>query len=298
MNPNYSTTASDDDSDGEEELIETWTSTKSGTVVVVSQSHGEPTTPIMTVTQSASLESHARTENQKSANCQASAYLQQSKAGAALPVAEAFVPLRPKCPMQLASQEAPVAGWFLGGNHSVQLLISVDGDFDPLVLSKLTNVPTVVGELALSVESLVSEDATIGDFDEDLLAKIANNTLIAKRAAGSSSQALIVPTPAVVAAAIPRVVAVPAPPPTLAVTTPAILITGSVPNPLVSSYKPVPNPLARVTPPASPVPTNHKEEEEEVTSKRPSPTANAVPMRKTKMARTKLSTPSMAIKAL
>ena len=63
----------------------------------------------------------------------------------------------------------------------MKLLTSVDGDLDHAVLSKLAHVPTVIGELALSVESLVSDDITVGGFENDLLAKIASNTLTAKR---------------------------------------------------------------------------------------------------------------------
>jgi hypothetical protein len=155
--------------------------------------------------------------------------------------------------------------WYLGGNHVVKLLTSVDGDLDHAVLSKLAHVPTVIGELALSVESLVSDDITVGGFENDLLAKIASNTLTAKRdlmahvaavaqaaadgidnIASSSSSSVVnnnndTNKTTVAMNASP---AVPA-------------ISGQVPNPLLTNYQPVPNPLAaplivRITPPASP----------------------------------------------
>jgi len=158
--------------------------------------------------------------------------------------------------------------WYLGGNHVVKLLTSVDGDLDHDVLSKLAAVPTVIGELALSVESLVSDDITVGGFENDILAKIASNTLTAKRglmvavaangfnnknntAAPVSSSLPVLTnttTQAVVntantsnaAALTKKSVPVPA-------------IAGQVPNPLLANYQPVPNPLAiRITPPASP----------------------------------------------
>jgi hypothetical protein len=161
--------------------------------------------------------------------------------------------------------------WYLGGNHIIKLLTSVDGDLDPSVLEKLASVPSVVGELALSVESLVSDDATVGGFENDLLAKIASNTLTGKR--GSLAEAAAA---AVVAAppAAPQLVS------RSSSTTsnssmassastnlpqqqessiqqesqPDALppLVGNVPNPLLADYKPVPNPLARITPPASP----------------------------------------------
>eukprot|EP00534_Pseudo-nitzschia_fraudulenta_P007375 CAMPEP_0201194978 /NCGR_PEP_ID=MMETSP0851-20130426/149946_1 /ASSEMBLY_ACC=CAM_ASM_000631 /TAXON_ID=183588 /ORGANISM="Pseudo-nitzschia fraudulenta, Strain WWA7" /LENGTH=214 /DNA_ID=CAMNT_0047481709 /DNA_START=605 /DNA_END=1249 /DNA_ORIENTATION=+ len=152
--------------------------------------------------------------------------------------------------------------WYLGGNHVVKLLTSVDGDLDHSVLSKLAAVPTVIGELALSVESLVSDDITVGGFENDLLAKIASNTLTAKRgimaaaaataaaaAATSVPQPLahnrtaVQPTPQVVSASANATITSP----------PAPVGEGQVPNPLLGNYQPVPNPLAiRITPPASP----------------------------------------------
>jgi hypothetical protein len=194
--------------------------------------------------------------------------------------------------------------WYLGGNHIIKLLTSVDGDLDPLVLAKLATVPSVVGELALSVESLVSDDATVGGFEIDLLAKIASNTLTGKRS-GLAAEAAA----AVVAAA--------APPPrfvsrsssansnTSAASTdqqrhqqqhqqqqqqqrliedesqqPEVAdhaFAGHVPNPLLADYMPVPNPLARVTPPASPNGNGKREDCEQETvgpeTKRMRPTA-------------------------
>ena len=155
--------------------------------------------------------------------------------------------------------------WYLGGNHVVKLLTSVDGDLDHAVLSKLAHVPTVIGELALSVESLVSDDITVGGFENDLLAKIASNTLTAKRdlmaqvAAVAQAAAdgidTVAPSSSVVNnsnndTTSTATVAMNAPPAVLA-------ISGQVPNPLLANYQPVPNPLAaplivRITPPASP----------------------------------------------
>jgi len=154
--------------------------------------------------------------------------------------------------------------WYLGGNHVVKLLTSVDGDLDHTVLSKLAAVPTVVGELALSVESLVSDDITVGGFESDLLAKITSNTLTAKRgivAAAAASTTMtdnpVTATPQSVAVGVTQSTnnAQPA--------TQAVGVTnsapsveagdGQVPNPLLANYQPVPNPLAtRITPPASP----------------------------------------------
>ena len=154
--------------------------------------------------------------------------------------------------------------WYLGGNHVVKLLTSVDGDLDHAVLSKLAHVPTVIGELALSVESLVSDDITVGGFENDLLAKIASNTLTAKRdlmahvaavaQAAADGVDNVAPSSSVVNNSnndtSTATVAMNAPPAVLA-------ISGQVPNPLLANYQPVPNPLAaplivRITPPASP----------------------------------------------
>ena len=154
--------------------------------------------------------------------------------------------------------------WYLGGNHVVKLLTSVDGDLDHAVLSKLAHVPTVIGELALSVESLVSDDITVGGFENDLLAKIASNTLTAKRdlmahvaaVAQAAADGIdnVAPSSSVVNSSnndtSTATVAMNAPPAVLA-------ISGQVPNPLLANYQPVPNPLAaplivRITPPASP----------------------------------------------
>lgn len=148
--------------------------------------------------------------------------------------------------------------WYLGGNHVVKLLTSVDGDLDHSVLAKLAAVPTVVGELALSVESLVSDDITVGGFEKDLLAKITSNTLTAKR--GIKEAATPPPTqPASSAVAHNNHSGQPKPQATSAAPTdsnaalPDQVGEGQVPNPLLANYQPVPNPLAiRITPPASP----------------------------------------------
>lgn len=81
------------------------------------------------------------------------------------------------------TRSAPVARsiWYLGGNQTVKLLTSVEGDLDHHVLAKIAAVPSVVGDLALSVESLVSDDVTVGGFESDLLARIAANTLASKQ---------------------------------------------------------------------------------------------------------------------
>jgi len=160
--------------------------------------------------------------------------------------------------------------WYLGGNHVVKLLTSVDGDLDPLVLAKLEAVPSVVGELALSVESLVSDDFTVGGFESDLLAKIAANTLAAKRA----SSLTLAPK----ASPLVHVQHQPAP---------AVRqVHGeahSVPNPLAPRH-PVPNPLARITPPGSPSVFNT-----DASNKRKAP-ANTNAMRKTKASRSDATT--------
>jgi len=158
--------------------------------------------------------------------------------------------------------------WYLGGNHVVKLLTSVDGDLDHDVLSKLAAVPTVIGELALSVESLVSDDITVGGFENDILAKIASNTLTAKRGlmatvaangfnnnnntAAPASFSLPASTNTTTHAVVKTANTKNA----VALTkkyVPVPAIAGQVPNPLLANYQPVPNPLAiRITPPASP----------------------------------------------
>eukprot|EP00980_Cylindrotheca_fusiformis_P014802 scaffold4026_cov117-Cylindrotheca_fusiformis.AAC.37 len=128
--------------------------------------------------------------------------------------------------------------WYLGGNHNVNLLFSVDGDLDPQILKNLTAVPSVVGELALSVESLVSHDLTVGGFENDILAKITLNTLASRQSTGAETPSNAVTTD-----------------PNKPQRSPS-MESFSVPNPLAdSNYKPVPNPLsAPVTPPDSPIP--------------------------------------------
>lgn len=148
--------------------------------------------------------------------------------------------------------------WYLGGNHVVKLLTSVDGDLDHSVLAKLAAVPTVVGELALSVESLVSDDITVGGFEKDLLAKITSNTLTAKRgirSAAAPASAQPVPAPIVQNRSNAQPAAQATTPAATETNTalPAQVGEGQVPNPLLANYQPVPNPLAiRITPPASP----------------------------------------------
>jgi hypothetical protein len=158
--------------------------------------------------------------------------------------------------------------WYLGGNHVVRLLTSVDGDLDHAVLSKLAAVPTVIGELALSVESLVSDDITVGGFENDLLAKITSNTLTAKRgimaaaaasAAANNLTAYAIPQPLLAGGAQNTYSVQPAPQVAGSMANEtgsshsAQVGEGQVPNPLLANYQPVPNPLAiRITPPVSP----------------------------------------------
>lgn len=176
----------------------------------------------------------------------------------------AFSPHKVPSPISASSASARISKrngvWYLGGNHVVKLLTSVDGDLDHAMLSKLAAVPTVIGELALSVESLVSDDITVGGFENDILAKIASNTLTAKRGVvGPASSS----TPS---ATSTRNLSTPVPtqlqdngahPESTAAAnghegTPSAG-GDAVPNPLLANYQPVPNPLAmRITPPASP----------------------------------------------
>ena len=162
--------------------------------------------------------------------------------------------------------------WYLGGNHATKLLLSVDGDLDPKALCKLTAVPTNVGELALSVESLVTDDDAVGGFENDLLAKITSNTLAAKQASKlEASQA------------------------NEAVNMSAKLspqLTLNVPTPLVgsSSYKPVPNPLAAsITPPDSPVSSARSKK------RKTTPTATTLLPKAKKIARCKVPATIKAI---
>lgn len=158
--------------------------------------------------------------------------------------------------------------WYLGGNQIIKLLTSVDGDLDHAVLANIADVPSVVGDLALSVESLVSDDFTVGGFETDLLAKIAANTLAAKRACVLPP----LPPPQQVPSDLPVQVIDPhgqpqqVPSEDLMTMTsdesqqqePHLMTFDSVPNPL-ADYQPVPNPLARITPPPSPLITiDHK----------------------------------------
>jgi len=179
--------------------------------------------------------------------------------------------------------------WYLGGNQLARLVASVEGDLDPSILATIAEVPSVVGDLALSVESLVSDDvSTVGGFESDLLAKIASNTLASKQQyqqqqQQQQQQMTTIPPPVTTAHVLP-----PSPPlqdattATIVPTSSTTVLTPStsettmeveslpraassdssevsttsflVPNPL-ANYDPVPNPLARITPPASPLPT-------------------------------------------
>ena len=162
--------------------------------------------------------------------------------------------------------------WYLGGNHATKLLLSVDGDLDPKALCKLTAVPTNVGELALSVESLVTDDDAVGGFENDLLAKITSNTLAAKQASKlEASQANEAENMS--ADLSPQ-------------------LTLNVPTPLVgsSSYKPVPNPLAAsITPPDSPVSSARSKK------RKTTPTATTLLPKAKKIARCKVPATIKAI---
>lgn len=248
----YPTNTSFDDSEGEEEVISTWKSSKGGAIHVVSPTveHGHQATVGQT---SASQTSTTQTSSQSSARLNSPSNQQQAPTLAP--------PLQPN-PVKRQMK----AAWYLGGNHSVALLTSVSGDFDPLVLEALASVPSVIGELALSVESLVSDDITIGGFEDDLLAKIAANTLAAKRASLSVVQA----------PAAPQVAAPPAAPiANQELRSP----TSYVPNPL-AAYKPVPNPLARVTPPASPTHTTEETMDTMTGKRKEAPTSSIMPAAK------------------
>lgn len=162
--------------------------------------------------------------------------------------------------------------WYLGGNHAARLLTSVDGDLDPAVLEKLASVPAVIGELALSVESLVSDDCTVGGFEMDILARIAANTLDARKKAAAETAVQIAPkmvstdsiAPAVHVTEANATPPQPSSPHASLDNTSEIQTTsdngtplvatfsGGVPNPLLENYDPVPNPLVRITPPSSP----------------------------------------------
>jgi hypothetical protein len=163
--------------------------------------------------------------------------------------------------------------WYLGGNQLAKLLTSVEGDLDPILLATIAEVPSVVGDLALSVESLVSDDlATIGGFETDLLAQIASNTLASRH---SQKQTMTVLSPFSPPQSSPSRATTPtdsssssnkAQPTltfdessTLFETDPIATPAATVASPLVlnplAHYDPVPNPLARITPPASPLPT-------------------------------------------
>jgi hypothetical protein len=255
MQPSYPTNAFSDDSEGEEEVISTWKSSKGGAIYVVSpadESSGEQAIVGQT---SAPQTSSTQTSSQSNARLDSPSNQQQAPTIST--------------PLQSSpAQRQMKAAWYLGGNHSVRLLTSVSGDFDPLILEALASVPSAIGELALSVESLVSDDFTVGGFEDDILAKIAANTLAAKRASVPLDQAQ--------APAAPQVAAAPAAAPTAGSLSP----TSFVPNPL-AAYKPVPNPLARVTPPASPTYMTEDTTDPTMTGKRKeAPTTSIMPAAK------------------
>lgn len=153
-------------------------------------------------------------------------------------------------PAQLAKPQMIPSSWYLGGRHDVKLLTSVDGDLDPALLGKLTSVPKDVGEIALSVESLVSHDFIVGDFESDLLAKITTNLHLPSATTtpipnGATQTQISTP----ITEAPPQITR-----------SPSIEESFSVPNPFANdpNYKPVPNPLADTmisTPDSSPTVT-------------------------------------------
>ena len=215
------------ESEGEEELISTWKVTETGVQVV--NGTGEPL-KVIAVGRNAGMGPLMNSIVQPVAS--------QASVVATQPVVSLAKPQH-QLPVMIATQQPQAtklqASWYIGGNHAVKLLTSVDGDFDPQALSALATVPAVIGELALSVESLVSDDLTVGGFEDELLAKIAANTLIGRQSS------LTLPTAPV--QVVPVAPQVSSPPQSPRATT--------VPNPL-ASYDPVPNPLARITPPTSP----------------------------------------------
>lgn len=191
-----------------------------------------------------------------------------------------------------ANPSEGIFAWYLGGNVASKLLTSVDGDLDSGLLSKLEQVPKPIGELALSVESLVSDDLTSGGFEHDILEKIASNIVIPKPNAATIPFPSLATTTTTTTASTKKVApkrkrasaasaakkskkratgskaknslsatthqamkATPTPPLTTTFVT-------SVPNPLAGiEYEPVPNPLApstEVTPPPSPSVISHQ----------------------------------------
>ena len=275
MQPTHAA-ASDGESEGEEEVLETWKVTDAGKIMVVPKTGEQPEPATVRRTSasskskpSKSLISSPHKSKKKLSTKKTTPKMNQQLKKQPTPTPTA-APIAPR-PTKAAQTNAK-AIWYLGGNHLVKLLTSVDGDLDQQVLSKVAAVPSVVGELALSVECLVSDDFTVGGFEDSLLAKIASNTLAAKRASGSQpdSPAAVVPqAPGEQVKAQEQSSSQPQP----------------VPNPL-ASYKPVPNPLARITPPASPVATFVSEKRKE------SPTSTVQVAK-----RSKISMPAPAIKA-
>lgn len=243
MKPTHTT---HDESEGEEEVLETWKVSDKGKISIVANGSESPktqtgkteslrsTVQLSSVRSASSLSKKGRSNDQKK---------MRSKKKSTQNTA----PIAPRpCQAAQATSKKPettpntTSFWYLGGNNAVKLLTSVDGDLNQQVLSKLAAVPTVVGELALSVEALVSDDITVGGFEDDLLAKITSNTLAAKRAL--SAQPIPVPVSEL----------------GFPLTKAATPEKGSVPNPL-ANYEPVPNPLARVTPPTSPLSDKRKQ---------------------------------------
>lgn len=246
----------DEESEGEEEVLTTWKATGKGKITVVANPI-KPTKTLTAVTVTP-RPSTTKTTKKVSSKKVSSKKVSSKKSRERAPAKKKNQDMAQQAPQPL-QEEAPPAAliaskplraiWYLGGKHNIKLLTSVDGDLDDAILSKIaeSEVPSVIGELALSVEALVSDDFTVGGFEEDMLAKIAANTLEAKRASFETIDSVLSsPSPVVAKLAIPAPITVEAPVVTISE-------NSTVPNPL-AAYQPVPNPLARITPPGSPIP--------------------------------------------
>ncbi|KAL3935958.1 MAG: hypothetical protein SGBAC_008627 [Bacillariaceae sp.] len=198
------------------------------------------------------------------------------------------------------------SSWYLGGTHDVKLLTSVDGDFDAAVLNRLTAVPKDVGEIALSVECMVSHDNIVGDFESDVLAQIATNTLVPRQ-----SSVVVSPSNKRAKTTLTRKHSLQAQGPEPIPEEPSqsaikpqrspSMESFSVPNPLAdSTYTPVPNPLAfAVTPPDSPVSVTVPIPItiDSLSRKRKAPTAPAIAPKTKKAPRGKVPMPLIALPA-
>ena len=258
-------TLDDDDSDGEEEVISTWKAkiTEQNPNGTTTTSTTYPRQLVATAKMTAKQVSNTTSTLNSQRNIRpkpSNASSSSSKGRTAPQPPQTIAPATPlpsatkaAVPVVVAKPTPLKAIWYLGGNHLVKLLTSVDGDLDTSILGKIEAVPPVVGELALSVESLVSDDFTVGGFESDLLAKIASNTLVGKK---PTAPAKPVTKLAPKTAAVVPLQRKPAKHAQQRVSSPlkasvVTTTTSVVPNPLAAS-NPVPNPLARITPPSSP----------------------------------------------